>query len=90
MSLHKSVEGNDGAAQYQQSHLKETPAAESIGKFQEQNLQQIAQTNTTINRFLSAFIDHVNCQFSLTFAVISSIIYVIFLFKMIKFPFSTP
>lgn len=58
-TLHKSVEGNDGAANYQQSHLKETPAGESIGKFQEQNLQQIAQTNTTINRFLTAFIDHV-------------------------------
>lgn len=29
------------------------------GKFFEQNLQQIAQANTTINRFLSAFIDHV-------------------------------
>lgn len=29
------------------------------GKFFEQNLQQIAHANTTINRFLSAFIDHV-------------------------------
>lgn len=30
------------------------------GKFFEQNLQQIAHANTTINRFLSAFIDHVS------------------------------
>lgn len=41
-----------------QNH-QETSTIETVGKFFEQNLQQIAHTNTTINRFLSAFIDHV-------------------------------
>lgn len=31
---------------------------EATGKTYEQNLQQMAQAQTTINRFLSAFIDH--------------------------------
>lgn len=41
-----------------QNH-QQTSAIETVSKFFEQNLQQIADTNTTINRFLSAFIDHV-------------------------------
>lgn len=48
------MEEKDGPQNYQQS-----PAIETVGKFFEQNLHQIAHTNTTINRFLSAFIDHV-------------------------------
>lgn len=48
------MEDNNGPRYYQQNQNDET-----VGKFQEQNLHQIAQTNTTINRFLSAFIDHV-------------------------------
>lgn len=46
-----------------QNH-QQTTAIETVSKFFEQNLQQIAHTNTTINRFLSAFIDHVNQIFS--------------------------
>lgn len=53
-TLRKSMEEKDGPQNYQQS-----PAIETVGKFFEQNLHQIAHTNTTINRFLSAFIDHV-------------------------------
>lgn len=41
-----------------QNH-QQTSTIETVSKFFEQNLQQIAHTNTTINRFLSAFIDHV-------------------------------
>lgn len=41
-----------------QNH-QQASAIETVSKFFEQNLQQIADTNTTINRFLSAFIDHV-------------------------------
>lgn len=48
------MEDNNGPKYYQQNQNEE-----AVGKFQEQNLHQIAQTNTTINRFLSAFIDHV-------------------------------
>lgn len=48
------MEEKNGPQNYQ-----ENPAIETVGKFFEQNLQQIAHTNTTINRFLSVFIDHV-------------------------------
>lgn len=33
---------------------------ESNGKSYEQNLHQVAQAHLTINRFLTAFIDHVS------------------------------
>lgn len=48
------MEDQNGPQNYQQNQ----PVA-TVGKFFEQYLQQIAHTNTTINRFLSAFIDHV-------------------------------
>lgn len=41
-------------------NFKQNTGIETIVKFHEPNLQQIAHTNTTINRFLSAFIDHVS------------------------------
>ncbi|XP_055326927.1 meckelin [Sitodiplosis mosellana] len=52
-TLRKSMEEKNGPQNYQQNQPVET-----VGKFFEQNLEQIAHTNTTINRFLSAFIDH--------------------------------
>lgn len=48
------MDEKDGPQNHQQISEIET-----VSKFFEQNLQQIAHTNTTINRFLSAFIDHV-------------------------------
>lgn len=54
------MEEKDGPQNYQQNLPVET-----VGKFFEQNLQEIAHTNTTINRFLSAFIDHVRSFFYL-------------------------
>lgn len=48
------MEDKNGPQNHQQKSTIET-----VSKFFEQNLQQIADTNTTINRFLSAFIDHV-------------------------------
>lgn len=49
------MEEKNGPQNYQQN-----AGIEAIAKFNEPNLQQIADTNTTINRFLSAFIDHVS------------------------------
>lgn len=57
------MEEKNGPQNYQQNVPVET-----IGKFFEQNLQQIANTNTTINRFLSAFIDHVSIFYSRFFS----------------------
>ncbi|XP_031629112.1 meckelin [Contarinia nasturtii] len=54
-TLRKSTEDKNGPQNYQQN---QNQPDETVGKFFEQNLQQIAHTNTTINRFLSAFIDH--------------------------------
>lgn len=53
-TLRNSMDDKNGPQNHQ-----ETSTIETVGKFFEQNLQQIAHTNTTINRFLSAFIDHV-------------------------------
>lgn len=52
------MEEKNGPQNYQHN-----APVEIVGKFFEQNLQQIAHTNTTINRFLSAFIDHVRIFF---------------------------
>lgn len=57
-TLRKSMDEKDGPQNHQQ-----TSTIETVSKFFEQNLQQIAHTNTTINRFLSAFIDHVRKRF---------------------------
>lgn len=54
------MDEKDGPQNHQQISEIET-----VSKFFEQNLQQIAHTNTTINRFLSAFIDHVRKYFSI-------------------------
>lgn len=57
------MEEKNGPQNYQQNQPVET-----VGKFFEQNLEQIAHTNTTINRFLSAFIDHVRKCFLFFFS----------------------
>lgn len=65
-----------------QNH-QQIPTVETVGKFFEQNLQQIAHTNTTINRFLSAFIDHVSDFFSTSIIILkifSNLRYVFFKF----------
>lgn len=59
--MHSTIDQSNGPQNYQQNSSIET-----IVKFQESNLQQIAHTNTTINRFLSAFIDHVRLTNALT------------------------
>lgn len=56
-TLRQTMDEQNGPQSHQQASTIET-----VGKFFEQNLQQIAHTNTTINRFLSAFIDHVCIQ----------------------------
>lgn len=58
-TLRKPIHDLIGPHNYRQNGI------ESNGKFYEQNLQQIANANTTINRFLSAFIDHVIFSYAL-------------------------
>lgn len=70
-TLRKSMEEKNGPQNYQQNQPIET-----VGKFFEQNLQQIAHTHTTINRFLSAFIDHVRFfLFQYSFFFVSKIFF---------------
>lgn len=64
------MEEKNGPQNYQQNSNQ---PVETVGKFFEENLEQIAHTNTTINRFLSAFIDHVRKRFVLFFFFIRKI-----------------
>lgn len=57
---------------------------EANGKNYEQNLQQMAQAQTTINRFLSAFIDHVSLETHLILSTPTVVNIMIFWFQGLK------
>lgn len=54
-NLQSSIVDSNGLQSHQQNGIEVVS-----GKWNENHLKQIAHANTTINRFLSAFIDHVN------------------------------